>query len=442
MRLVSDSMTRHKPPDQVLGPLAASLAQQAWEPRNIRLHLEHRLPPGLQRRAGTIADDLCIAFPASVAPNAARIASYLKSAASARPLLAHARRTGQHPEPPITVPAFLPAPALAHCQLPTLTTPDMLAEWLALPSGQLARFSDCLGLSARTDTPFAPHYRHHLRPKPDGTLRLLEEPKPVLKHLQRRILRDMLNHVPPHEAAFGFCPGRNAAMAAARHAGEAMVISFDLLAFFPSVAQHRVYALFRRIGYPASVARHLAGLCTAITPPDLLSDPKIGASVQLSNRHLPQGAPTSPALANLVAYGLDVRLAGLARNLDATYTRYADDLTFSGDARIAPVLYRAVPDIVQGCGFRLNPAKTRIQPHTSRQMVTGIVVNQHLNLPRPDYDILKATIHHLTRKDDPRRADVVFLNHLSGRIAWLEQINPVKGARLRDRLADTLNAPE
>ena len=406
----------------------------------IERHLQQRLPDALGRLAPSLARELLEAFPASVAPDVMQITRHLRDSPAAQQLRTFAKRTGARAAPPTVPPVFRPAPALAACGLPAMNTPDDLADWLALTSEQLTRFSDCMGLSARTDGPFAPHYRHHFRPKPDGTWRLLEEPKPLLKRLQRRILRDMLNHVPAHPAAYGFCPGRNAAMAAARHAGEAVVVSFDLAAFFPSIAQHRVYAVFRRLGYPAAVAQHLTGLCTAITPPEVLQRPGLAAADHLTARHLPQGAPTSPALANLVAFTLDTRLAGLARRIEATYTRYADDLTFSGDGHIAATLLRAVPQIVQDCGFALNPQKTRRQNKSVRQMVTGLVVNQHLNLPRPDYDLLKATIHHLGHPKDPRRSDAAFLIHLSGRIAWLEQINPVKGARLRDRLADALNA--
>ena len=162
----------------------------------------------------------------------------------------------------------------------------------------------------------------------------------------------------------------------------------------------------------------------------------------LSNRHLPQGAPTSPALANLIAHQLDRRLSGLARSLEAHYTRYADDLSFSGDARITPILLRAVPQITAEHGFRLNPGKTRSQPAYRRQTVTGLTVNAQINPARENYDVLKATIHHLGRADDPRRQDQSFLAQLCGRIAWVEQVNPAKGAKLRTRLTAALLTAE
>ncbi|WP_299842105.1 reverse transcriptase family protein [uncultured Roseovarius sp.] len=426
--------------DMLFGPLAQGLSQQEWAIPDIRHHLEQRLPNHLKKTARALAQDLKQAFPAAKAPDAARLLRYLKGTPKTAPLMAHVKQTGAYPDPPTQPPRFRPVPALADLGLPVLATPDALADWLSLPSLQLTRFADGLGLSARSASPFAPHYRHHLIAKRNGTLRLIEEPKPFLKHLQRKILRGILAPVPPHSSAFGFCTGKSCPQAAARHAGEAMVVSFDLSGFFPSIHQHRVYGLFRSLGYPSAVARHLSGLTTAITPRHVLATPELADRDHLTSRHLPQGAPTSPALANLVGFSLDTRLAGLARSLEATYTRYADDLTFSGDHHIANILQQAVPQIVRDSGFVLNSAKTRVQPAHRRQRVTGLVVNRHLNLPRADYDHLKAVIHHLRTPTDPRRADRAFIDRIAGRIAWLEQVNPPKGAKLRERLADALQA--
>lgn len=426
------------PVDPVFAALASGLVHIDWTVDQIAAHLRRRLPSRFQKRAGDIARHLHDRFPGAPSPDEGRIAAALSDGPAARALVRYSDKTGELPAYIWTPARFQPLPAFAACELPALTTPEELADWLALTAAQLTRFADLKGLSAQTDNAFAPHYRHHLRPKRDGTLRLIEEPKPLLKTLQRRILRGILARVSPHEAAFGFRTGRNCTMAAARHAGEAVVVRFDLAAFFPSIAQHRVYGLFRSFGYPAPVARHLTGLCTAHAPARVLATPGLAAAGHLSSRHLPQGAPTSPSLANLVAFTLDTRLAGLARRLDATYSRFADDLCFSGDAGIAPVLRAALPGIVADCGFHLNPAKTRVQPAHHRQTVTGIVVNQHLNLSRRDYDRLKAQIHHLSDPTDPRRGDRAFLTRLEGRIAWLEQLNPHKGAKLRGRLADAL----
>jgi RNA-directed DNA polymerase len=153
--------------------------------------------------------------------------------------------------------------------------------------------------------------------------------------------------------------------------------------------------------------------------------------------HLPQGAPSSPALANLAAWQLDARLHGLARSFDANYTRYADDLAFSGDERFArrirPFL-AAVEDIAHAEGYRLNHRKTRIMRRGGCQRVTGLVVNDHLNLARAGYDRLKATLHNCTKNGpqaENRAHHPDFRAHLEGRVVWAENVNRVRGQRLR-----------
>src|SRR6266446_5572440 len=178
-----------------------------------------------------------------------------------------------------------------------------------------------------------------------------------------------------------------------------MVLHFDLRDFFPSVRAARVHAVFRTAGYPVPVARLLTGLCTNVVPSDVWR-----AAPGEGNRqpwslyrfpHLPQGAPTSPALANLCAYRLDCRLAALARALGAWYTRYADDLAFSGDA----VLERGAQRFqVQVCrialeeGFEVHTRKTRFMRQGVRQQVAGIVLNVRPNVCRKEYDRLKAIL--------------------------------------------------
>ena len=179
----------------------------------------------------------------------------------------------------------------------------------------------------------------------DGSVRLLEAPKRELKDLQRQVLHGILDHIPAHDAAHGFRPGRSARTAAARHQGRAVVLRLDLESFFTSVGVGRVYGIFRLAGYPEPVAHALAGLCTTATPPDVLRRaPEAPDALREHRRrmlhalrgpHLAQGSPTSPALANLSAFGLDRRLAGLADKLGATYTRYADDLVLSGGRDLA-----------------------------------------------------------------------------------------------------------
>jgi retron-type reverse transcriptase len=328
--------------------------------------------------------------------------------------------------------------------VPPLTTEAALAEWLGVDPGRLRWYADTTGRNRKHPPGPLRTYRHRWVAKPNGRSRLLEIPTFALKQIQHKILAGILNPVPPHPAAHGFRPGRSAVTNAAAHCGQAVVIRFDLADFFPSVPAARVARTFRTIGYPAAVARLLAGLCTTRTPADVWKARPAPAPngsdhvarLRLAGRHLPQGAPTSPALANLAAHRLDRRLAGLAARLDATYTRYADDLTFSGGeacARRVNRLARLVAAVAGEEGFALNARKTRVMRRGGRQTVTGVVVNAKPNVPRAEFDRLKATLTNCVRKgpasqNREQRAD--FRAHLAGRVAHTAAITPQRGRKL------------
>jgi hypothetical protein len=196
-----------------------------------------------------------------------------------------------------------------------------------------------------------------------------------------------------------------------------VVIRLDLEDFFNSIAADRIYGIFRTAGYPEAVAHALTGLSTNVVPTGFWealprpADPlQISAHHRLGRRlatpHLPQGAPTSPALANLAAFKLDRRLAGLAASLEINYTRYADDLTFSGPvklARLAGTIRRAVAEIARDDGFTVNEHKTTLMTRAGRQRVCGIVTNDHLNVARAEYDALKAILHNSAIHGPQRR---------------------------------------
>lgn len=160
------------------------------------------------------------------------------------------------------------------------------------------------------------------------------------------------------------------------------------------------------------------------------------AAKRFTSAHLPQGAPTSPALANLGAFALDLRLDGLAHVFGATYSCYADDLCFSGsDAlrREARTLAAWTGAIAQAEGFALHPAKTRVTPRHRQQRVTGLVVNAHPQVPREEFDRLKAILHRCALQgpaQENREAVPDFRAHLPGRIAWVGQSSATRHARL------------
>jgi hypothetical protein len=319
--------------------------------------------------------------------------------------------------------------------LPDPTTVSELAQWLGIPLERL------MFLSPETP-PRAEHYLYQLQPKRSGGLRLLEIPKADLKRVQRTIHNGLLQHVPVHEAAHGFVQHRSVATHAAAHAGQAVVIRFDLKDFFGSLHAAQINALWRTLGYPSGVARCLTGLCTHHTAPMVVERLRddggldwLGAK-RLRTAHLPQGAPTSPALANLCAFGLDLRLDGLAHAFGATYTRYADDLVFSGSDALRGqfrALQAWVTAIAQDEGLTLHPTKTRCLPQHHQQRITGVVVNARPNTPRKDFDRLRACLHQCIHQDPDSQNPTQlpdFRGHLLGRIAWVKQFNTGRAAKL------------
>lgn len=342
-----------------------------------------------------------------------------------------------------------PASALADRALvPSITTEVELAEWLELTEHELDWFADVFGNERRTPEGPLRHYRYRLLKKRSGRLRLLEVPKPRLKQLQRRVLHQILDAIPPHPAAHAFRPGRSVLSYVAPHAGRDVLLHVDLREFFPSILAARVQALFHTVGYPERVARLLTGLCTNAAPEAALipadrAEMGCGLGVEAASRllyrslHLPQGAPTSPALANLCAYRLDVRLTALAERFGVSYSRYADDLLFSGDRSFERGLTRfrlLVCAIAINEGFFIRARKTRVLPASASQRVAGVVLNVHPNPPRRDYDDLKAQLFNCVRfgaVSQNRDSRPNFRQHLQGRIGWMSSINASRGRKLQ-----------
>ena len=336
--------------------------------------------------------------------------------------------------------------------LPALDDLHGVAELLRLTGPELAWFSDPRHWARTAPDGPLQHYRTSTRLSPSSAVRVLEAPKPRLKELQRTLLRRVLSAVPPHDAAHGFRTGRSVASYARPHAGRAVVIRLDLEGFFASVSVGRVYGLLRTAGYPEPVAHCLAGLMTTVLPRrawqqvPLPTAPGLQAAHwrlgrRLAAPHLPQGAPTSPAVANLAAYRLDVRLSALVAAWGGRYTRYADDLALSGDRGWrsgTPRLLDRVEEIVREEGFRLNAHKTAVLPRGGRQVLGGLVVNDRPHVPRADVDLLRAIVHNCLRhgpSTQNRAGHPDFRAHLEGRVAWVLQHDEERGTRLQGELA-------
>ena len=364
-----------------------------------------------------------------------RYADVLRFLKADRPLARHSRglTAARLLTPPIPM---RPVAAAAHWDLPSIESPAALADWLNVDPGRLAWFADRKGLGAKraTSEPLQ-HYHYKLLAKMSGSLRLIEIPKPRLKEMQRRILSGILDRIPPHPASHGFMKGRSIRSFAAPHTGRRVVLRMDLSDFFPSIAAARVGAFFRTAGYPEPVADLLTGLCTNYAPARIL--PTFDARALYRAPHLPQGAPTSPALANIAMYRADCRLAGLALSAGAAYTRYADDLAFSGDEAFDRGVERFslhAAAILHEEGFSVHHRKTRIMRQSVRQHLAGLVTNQRVNIRRSDFDLLKAILTNCVRlgpASQNREQHADLRAHLRGRIAFVESVNLAKGARLR-----------
>lgn len=346
---------------------------------------------------------------------------------------------------PIRIAHYAPGKIAAASSVQLVDLAD-LTRLLRLPPGELDWFADTRHWNRRARSVRLQHYRYEWLVRAGRTPRLLEVPLPLLRRIQRHLLREVLSGMQPHSAVHGFVPGRSAATAARLHQGAAVVINLDLATFFTRVTAGSVYGIFRRDGFTEPVAHALTGLCTHSVPPRVArnappggsTDERFALSQVLAVPHLPQGAPSSPMLANLAVRRLDVRLEGWATAAGAVYTRYADDLAFSGGshlARRADAFVRGVKRIVEDEGHVLNDQKTRVCGSSVRQTVTGIVVNERVNANREEYDRLKAILHNCVRygpTSQNRSGHHDFRAHLLGRVAWMEMLNPARGLKLRD----------
>jgi RNA-directed DNA polymerase len=225
-------------------------------------------------------------------------------------------------------------------------------------------------------------------PKASGGFRNIVAPPAVMKGFQRVILDCIASMFVPIREVHGFTVGRSVLSNARAHVRRRLVLNFDLLEFFPTVHFGRVRGLFmaKPFRFPPKVASVVAHICC-------------------HSGRLPQGAPTSPILSNLICRGLDKQFRGLARANGLHYSRYADDITFSTNEAAFPTgtvknphtrppeLGDAVQQIVTGSGFSINPVKTRLQTQQERQEVTGIVVNQRLNVRRTYVRDVRSALH-------------------------------------------------
>ncbi len=294
-------------------------------------------------------------------------------------------------------------------------------------------------LAFHTDAATRIHYVHFTVPKRSGGVRRLSAPHRKLSAAQQWVLHEVLNKLPVEPPAQGFVAGRSIVSNATPHAGKAVLVNLDLEGFFPSISWVRVRSVFQRLGYSGQVATILALLCTEC-PREPVSYAGKVYWVATGPRGLPQGACTSPALSNQVARRFDKRLGGLARKFQLTYTRYADDLSFSGDATVNEMvgyLMARVRHLAEDEGFTVNEKKSRVLRPNAAQVVTGLVVNAKPSVPRAELRRLRAILHRAQAEGldaQNRKGLPHFRAWLRGKIAFVNMVRPEIGAKMLAQL--------
>jgi RNA-directed DNA polymerase len=238
------------------------------------------------------------------------------------------------------------------------------------------------------------HYTRFAIPKRGGGRRLISTPKPVMRAAQQWVRTNVLVRLPVSDHAAAFRPGKSIADNARLHSGKSCVIRLDLRDFFGTVTFPRIRGFFESLGYNPGVATVLALICTDAPRSRVTLDGQTSLVI-VGDRSLPQGACTSPDLANLITAGLDARIGGLARKFGYTYTRYADDLVLSTENEevFAAGVISAVSRVCREEGFQVNHRKTRIMRVPNRQLVTGLLVNDGVRLTRSDLRRIRAFLH-------------------------------------------------
>lgn len=289
-------------------------------------------------------------------------------------------------------------------------------------------------------------YKNFPIAKRTGGKRWISIPAPPLMAVQQWINQNILNRVVPHSAAFAYVPKRRLVQHAQRHCGADWLVKVDIKDFFSNISERQVFDVFMKLGYPKLLSFEMARICTRVTPK------RQGARwVQSEGGHtipeysskyigsLPQGAPTSPALSNLVCIDLDNELAALALSRSATYSRYADDLCFSlttGSRLTAFDLKREISKVLWKHGFSDNPKKTRIIPPGARKVLTGLNVNADVpTIPKEVRDQIRMHLHYAMKHGIPDhckergfRSVIGFKNHLLGLIGYVASVDSKHGA--------------
>lgn len=330
---------------------------------------------------------------------------------------------------------------LSDANLPVIFT---LPHLCALAGVSFPLIQSCV---SRTHDP----YKSFAISKRSGGYRQIVVPEPELMHLQRWINRFILENVQVHPCASAYMSGADIKKNASKHIGAGWLIKMDVLRFFESISEIQVYYVFRSLGYAKLLSFQMARLCTRVTKkadmhnrsrwvnkchhfqiPEY-SDPRVG--------HLPQGAPTSPALSNLVCRQLDEEIYNLCSVSGCSFSRYADDFAFSFldlDRHKAASFINDVNKVLQKYGFRKNARKTKILPPGAKKIVTGLILGKtgpHLQRETKEY--IRQSLYYVHKHgvvDHCKKRGffsiVGFYNHLRGLVNFAAYIEPDFGKKI------------
>ncbi len=315
---------------------------------------------------------------------------------------------------------------LQEYKLPLIRNALQLAQLMQIPLSQL-RFL----LYFRKVSKLS-HYKEFLLQKRRGGYRRISTPMPKLKQAQYWIMDTILNKLSVHSCAHGFIKDKNILSNASNHINKSVVINFDLKDFFPTISFVRIKGLFIHLGYSEEISTVLSLLTTQSHQEEIELDNE-HFFVHSIERVLPQGAPTSPMLSNLICINLDKRLEGLAQKFGFVYSRYADDLSFSSDeTKNIPAILKYVESIVSEEGFTLHEEKTSVMRAHQSQDVTGVVVNEKTSIRRKELKKFRALLYQI-KKDGLEgksfNGGVNILDSITGYAHFINMIDPVKGEK-------------
>ncbi len=308
-------------------------------------------------------------------------------------------------------------------QMPVIETDRELAKFLQIEYSTLRYL-----VYHRDVVTFDNYYRFDI-PKKSGGTRHIAAPKTQLKAAQRQILEQILQKVEVSDLSHGFIKSRSILTSAkSHHTSPDLLINIDLENFFPTITFERVRGLYQSFGYSGYIASLLAMLCTYCEriPLEIKGEIKY---IKTSDRILPQGSPASPMITNIICRNMDKRINGLCQQLEITYTRYADDMSFSyvGDTNNFAVgnFLNSINKIIEAEGFHMKKEKTHILRKNNRQYITGIVINnEEIGVPKKWVKILKASIHNAQKlKESGGSVSGSTIHEISGKIAWLKSVN-------------------